>query len=141
MPITVRRLRVLAFAGGIWLAASFTPLVGIEDKPLDACEVLKNPEGFYGKHLRIRGVFVQHVEGAFLIGYPKCEGVQFPIVNLHGVGPNIYPVWNKGGGSIGAWMLSDMTGRFDKNSNGGYEFSLDSLVVIRKVKPYALPSR
>jgi hypothetical protein len=141
MRVAATGLQAIAYAGLLWLAASSAPLFGVDEKTVDACEVFRNPDAFSGKTLRIRGVLVQHVEGASLLGYPRCEGVPFHAAALHIVTPDARSTWRKGGGFIGVWLLCDMTGRFDRNSNGGFEFYLESLTAIRKVKPYDVSAR
>ena len=141
MRVAATGLRAIAYAGLLWLAASSAPLFGADEKTVDACEIFRNPDAFSGKTLRIRGVFLQFVEGASLLGYPKCEGLPFRVADLHSANPDVRSAWRKGGGSLGVWLLCDMTGRFERNSNGVYEFYLESLTVIRKVKPYDTSAR
>jgi hypothetical protein len=113
-------------------------LWGAASDAVDGCEVFRHPEQFYGKTIQIRGAFVIYTESASLYGYPKCVGVEFPLAQIRGATTETVRAWRKGGGFDGAWMFSDMTGRFDRNSNGGYLFNIESLVVLRRVKPYSM---
>lgn len=106
------------------------------EAPVPACEVFAHPGTFDGKTVEIRGVYVQYTEGAFLKGYPKCNTLQPALASVHGTRDAILS-WRKGGGYKGAWMLCDMTGEFEINRVGGYEFHIKSLVVLRRVEPYA----
>jgi len=74
---------------------------------------------------------------AFLIPYPKCEDTPGWVAQIIATGDTVR-AWRKGGGSRGYWMLSNMAGTFNRNSNGGYSFKVESLTVLRRVKPYEI---
>lgn len=124
-----------------WLCPLFVPAFGLGAKdPIDACEVFRHPDQFDGKTIQIRGVYLGHTHATYFRGYPKCEG-EFLVARVHDVtfAGGTIKEWRAGGGRLGVWMLCDMTGKFWRNVNGGYEFDAVSLTVLRRVEPYDVP--
>ncbi len=139
VPLVYLCLARLTCRSLLCLCVFLAPLSGAATDPVDACELFRHPEQYYGRTIQIRGVFVHHTEGTTLYGYPKCEGIEFPLAEIRGGTAETVAAWRKGGGFKGAWMLSNMTGRFERNASGGYLFRIESLTVLRRVKPYVIP--
>jgi hypothetical protein len=119
------------------VAALSTGSMRAASDSVNACEVFGHPEQFDGKTIHLRALYCGLIHNAFLIPYPKCEDAPAWIALIDGSGTTVID-WGMARGHGGGWLLSDMVGVFGQNSNGGYFFKLDSMTVLRKVKPYAI---
>ncbi|HTP88846.1 MAG TPA: hypothetical protein VMJ34_17970 [Bryobacteraceae bacterium] len=105
-------------------------------EPVDACKVFRDPDQHKGL-IHLHAVYVYFVEDAFLIPYPKCEEASAWIALAKGT-DHVNVAWGKGPPGFGVWMLSDLTGTLTRNRNGGFLFMMESLKLLRRVKPYPI---